>query len=65
MANATNGRERSEQKVWLKRAAEGRLGPYKDMPAQLQKDLRANKTLWTQAVKNGVVSGAKKTTTKK
>lgn len=61
MAKATNARERSDQQVMLRQAADGKLGAYKDMPTQMQKDLRANKTLWARAVKNGVAPGARKT----
>ena len=65
MAKATNARERSAQQVMLRQAADGKLGPYREMPQQMQKDLRANKALWERAIKNGVAPGAKKTTTKK
>ena len=65
MAKATSTKDRAEQKVWLRQAAEGNLGPYSKMPAQLQKDLKANKTLYNLAVKNGVAPAPRKTTTKK
>lgn len=65
MPKATNARERSDQQVMLRQAADGKMGAYKDMPPQMQKDLRANKTLWARAVKNGVAPGVRKTTTKK
>lgn len=65
MPKATNTKERNDQRVMLRQAADGKLGAYKDMPSQMQKDLRADKALWARAVKNGVAPGAKKTTTKK
>lgn len=65
MAKATNSRERSAQMEMLRQAADGQMGPINKLPAEMQKDLRANKTLWARAVKNGVASGARKTTTKK
>ncbi len=65
MAKATNVRERSDQREMLRQAAEGEMGPLKNLPPQMQKDLRANKTLWARAVKNGVAPGTKKQTTKK
>ena len=60
MARATNARERSAQKEMLRQAAEGQMGKFKDMPPQMQKDLRANKTLYDRAVKNGVAPAERK-----
>ena len=64
MARLTNPRERGQQQAMLREAANGAFGSFKNMPPQMQKDLRANKTLYAQAVKNGVAPAAKKPATK-
>ncbi len=56
MAKATNGRERSDQMIWLRRAAEGKLPR---VTPEMKKDLMANKELRQLAVKNGVLPASK------
>lgn len=65
MAMTKNPREKKMQMEMLRQAAEGQMGPIKKLPAEMQKDLKANKALWARAVKNGVAPASRGTTSKK